>query len=181
MKCVNTYNIAYESLSLGAHTYEYVINDDFFQQYGTEVIKSGRLNAIVKLDKHTSFMELAFAIDGMVSVDCDRCLDMYNQTIEFNGKLIVKFGDSNIDDGDDIIWIDKSEGILRLAKWLNEFIVLSLPIRKVHPEDKDGNSLCNQQMLAYLGCHGDEDDEDEQHMADSRWDALKTLKNREDN
>ncbi|MFV0346888.1 MAG: YceD family protein [Bacteroidales bacterium] len=179
MKYTETYCIPYEGLSLGKHKYEYTLSNDFFLNHGTVDISTGDLLAIVVIDKHPSFIELSFEIEGSVELECGRCLDMYNQDLDYVGKLIVKFGDKDIDEGDDIVWIDKSEGILHLAKWLNEFVVLSLPIRRVHPDSQDGKSSCNEQMLAYLDNEIDASEKDD-NVSDSRWDALKVLKDEVD-
>ncbi|MFV0483961.1 MAG: YceD family protein [Bacteroidales bacterium] len=181
MSYTEAYNILYEGLSLGEHTYEYIINNGFFSRHGTGAVSSGDLLANVVLVKHASFMELYFDIEGDVDIECDRCLDLYKHDIHYNGKLIVKLSDKHIDDGDDIVWIDKKEGTLHLAKWINEFIVLSLPMRCVHPDDANGKSTCNKTMMSYIDIPSRTPDKEEQTNDAGIWDALKALKENDKN
>jgi len=46
-----------------------------------------------------------------------------------------------------------------------------LPIKKVHPEDNDGNSTCNPKVIKKL------EELENQNPIDSRWNELKKLKN----
>lgn len=62
---------------------------------------------------------------------------------------------------------------LDLQQQIYEFIMLALPIRRVHPVDKNGNSTCDPVMLKKL----DELIVDEEKDTDPRWDELKKLMN----
>jgi uncharacterized metal-binding protein YceD (DUF177 family) len=50
--------------------------------------------------------------------------------------------------------------------------MLALPIRKIHPDDSNGNSTCDPVMLKKL-----EDLRVEESENDPRWDELKKLMN----
>jgi uncharacterized metal-binding protein YceD (DUF177 family) len=65
------------------------------------------------------------------------------------------------------------ENELDLQQHLYEFIMLALPIKRVHPNDEEGNSTCDPVMLKKL----DELIVDEEPGTDPRWDELKKLKN----
>jgi uncharacterized metal-binding protein YceD (DUF177 family) len=100
--------------------------------------------------------------------------------------LIVKLGKDYSEESDEIIIIPESEGIINLAWFLYEFIVLAIPIKHIHAPGK-----CNKQMTAKLKKHTakaaddddsldmeeDEmaDDEETESASDPRWDALKEL------
>jgi len=60
-----------------------------------------------------------------------------------------------------------------LQQHIYEFIHLALPIRRVHPDDKKGNSTCDPIMLKKL----EELVIDEDVDNDPRWDELKRLMN----
>jgi len=58
---------------------------------------------------------------------------------------------------------------------LYEFIHLALPIRRVHPLDKNGKVDCNPEMIKKLNKLLIT--EEKQNNTDSRWDKLKKLIN----
>ncbi|MBK7589155.1 MAG: hypothetical protein IPI22_12930 [Bacteroidetes bacterium] len=37
-----------------------------------------------------------------------------------------------------------------MSTWIYEFIILSVPIQHIHPDDEQGKSTCNKQALAIL-------------------------------
>jgi uncharacterized metal-binding protein YceD (DUF177 family) len=86
--------------------------------------------------------------------------------------------------------IPEAEGVINLAWFLYEFIVLAIPIKHVHTPGK-----CNKQMSAKLKKHTTKADNDDdafdidasddivvtdedpiEEATDPRWDALKGLK-----
>ena len=103
--------------------------------------------------KHTRFLELTFILKGWAEVDCDRCLYPVNLDIASKSQMYVKF-DSHVDDENseenDVIVLSNDEDLLDVAQYLYEYAHLSLPIRRVHPDDTDGQSTCNQEMLLKL-------------------------------
>jgi uncharacterized metal-binding protein YceD (DUF177 family) len=92
--------------------------------------------------------------------------------IEFATKLFVKFGETNEEQTDEIIVLSFSEHEFDLKQYLYEYILLSLPYRKVHPNDKKGKSLCNKEMLKKLNEYVIRGDD---QTIDPRWDNLKNL------
>jgi uncharacterized metal-binding protein YceD (DUF177 family) len=57
-----------------------------------------------------------------------------------------------------------------MSPFLYEYIHLLLPIRRVHPEDDQGNSRCDPEIIRKLK------ELSESHMPDPRWEALNQLK-----
>ena len=72
------------------------------------------------------------------------------QPIESENRLLVKFGKSIEDIDPDIISVPVDEHELDLQQQLYEFIMLALPIKRVHPVDKKGKSTCDPEMLKKL-------------------------------
>ena len=61
-----------------------------------------------------------------------------------------------------------------LFHFVYESIMLALPIQVLHPDDENGNSTCNPEILKIMNEHSpDAKKEDE---IDPRWEALKKLK-----
>ena len=74
--------------------------------------------------------------------------------------------------------IPEQEGDLNIAWYLYEFIVLALPMKRVHAPGK-----CNHEMTGRLKKHSAEavGDEDEEMQVDPRWAGLKDIQIDEDN
>jgi uncharacterized metal-binding protein YceD (DUF177 family) len=100
---------------------------------------------------------------------------MFARPLQCENRLLVKPGKSISDDDPDIISLSSDENELDLRQNFYEYIHLALPIKRVHPDDKNGNSTCNPEMLKKLK-ELLVDEEDEKHI-DPRWDDLKKLMN----
>ena len=164
--------IPYEGLSIGNHEFIFSINRLFFEEISYSEIKNGNVNVKLDLEKQETMLVLLFEIEGEVEVVCDRCTENFNYPLRGDQKLIIQFGDHFSEESSELIIIPKSESEIKIAPYIYEYINLLLPIQKIHPEDKNGNSTCNPEMLEKLNNLS----RNEKHM-DPRWDALKKLKN----
>lgn len=125
MKHNREYEIAWQGLKPGPHTYVYDIDDRFMQE--REVEKdfrdwSGRIT--LEFDKHENFFMLHFDIDGHVTVPCDRCGDDFKLRLWDEFDLVIKLtGEDNAEreDEDDVVFIPRSETVIDISKWLTSF------------------------------------------------------------
>ena len=173
------YDVAFKGLKEGLHEFEYEIEDAFFEHFDQEIVHAGKVNVKASLEKRNTFMKLLFTIHGRVELTCDRCLEKYLQKVENKAEVFVKFSQSVQEDDDQVMWISPEEYRINLAQLIYEYIVLSLPLKHVHPDKENGKSGCDQKMIQKLENHkphaGNKEDED--HPVDPRWEALKKLKN----
>ncbi|MDR2690932.1 MAG: DUF177 domain-containing protein [Dysgonamonadaceae bacterium] len=165
---------------------EYLLDNPFFININDgEELRRGRVNVRLTVTRHMDFFDFAFVLSGIAVVSCDRCLDDMDFPVETTAHLIVKFGKDYSEESDEIVVIPESEGVINLAWFLYEFVVLTIPIKHTHAPGK-----CNKQMTSQLKKHltepkedGDMFDADTDDMAipddrdiDPRWDALKEFK-----
>ena len=167
------YNIAFKGLSEGSHEFDYLIERNFFEYFAGGIADDGNVNVKVILEKQSAFMVLWFHISGTVKIQCDRCLDLFDQPIENENKIFIKYGEQNFEEGDDVIWVGQGDNQINVAKLIYDFIILSIPIKHIHPERTDGKSKCNPDMLEKLNKMGTSDSDAEE--PDPRWDELKKL------
>ena len=163
------YNIAFKGLAEGKHEFEYLIDKKFFNYFAGGIADNGKVNVKVTLEKQSSLMMLRFHVNGIVEIQCDRCLDLFDQAITSENKIFVKYGEENFDEGDDVLWVGQSDNVLNVAKLIYDFIILSIPIKHVHPDEED----CNPEMISKLSGMNTPTDQPEE--TDSRWDELKKL------
>jgi len=167
------YTIPLSGLKEGHHTIDFEIDKEFFEQFEESEVKEGSLIANIVMDKRSSHSDLLIRISGNVKICCDRCLEMFFHPVVCENRLLVKFG-KTIDDIDpDILSLPVGEHELDLQQHIYEFILLALPIKRVHPNDNKGISTCDPAMLKKL----DELIVDEEPETDPRWDELKKLMN----
>jgi uncharacterized protein len=165
--------IQLSGLKEGHHTIDFEIDKAFFDQFEESEVKEGSLIANIEMDKRTTHLDLKIGISGSVRVSCDRCLEMFSQPVTSENRLLIKFGKSLEDIDPDILSVPIDEHELDLQQQIYEFIMLALPIKRVHPADKKGKSTCDPVMLKKLEELIIEEEKDN----DPRWDELKKLIN----
>ncbi|MFZ4401807.1 MAG: YceD family protein [Bacteroidales bacterium] len=168
MGYLKQYILPFSGLSLDKHYYHFDIDGKFFAEFEYTEIEQASINVDLTLDRQERMLVLDFAINGSINVMCDRCLDNFDFTVDKHERLIVKLGDKWEEESEDILIIPESEHQIDISSYLYEYIVLMLPIKKTHPEDKDGNTKCNPEIINKLN-------ELSKPEPDSRWDSLKGL------
>ncbi len=150
MSTLSFYNIAFKGLSQGKHIFDFEIDRKFFAEFEGSILEDGQVNVRLTLEKQSSLMIFWFEVQGTVEVQCDRCLEMYNQPIKSKDRIFVKFGEKEFVEGDDVIWVSTNDYQLNVAQLIYEFIGLAIPIKKIHPDDEEGNSMCDSEMIEKL-------------------------------
>jgi uncharacterized protein len=171
---LSKYRIVHKGLSEGLHEFEFDLDSLFFESIEYSDIKNGNLKAKVLLNKKSTFLELDFQIDGIIELNCDRCLDEYNQPINYNGKLFVKFSEKEDDLAENVICLLSSEFEFDISHYIYESINLSIPLKRVHPDDENGDVACNPEMLKEINKYKTDKPADEN--IDPRWENLRNLK-----
>ena len=168
-----SFTIPLVGLKEGRHTIDFEIGEEFFEQLEESEVKEGSLIAYIEMDKRSSHIDLSVRISGDVKICCDRCLEMFSYPVDCTNRLLVKFGKSMESSDPDIITLPADEQELDLKQHIYEYILLSIPIKRVHPDDEFGNSTCDPFMLKKL----EEFIIDQENEIDPRWDELKKLMN----
>jgi uncharacterized metal-binding protein YceD (DUF177 family) len=171
MSILSFYNIAFKGLSVGKHLFEFEVDRKFFEAFKEGLVEEGTVKVNLTLDKQSSMMVLWFDVKGTVRVQCDRCLESYNQPIESKERMIVKLGDKKFTDGDDVIWVSNNDYQLNVAQLIYEYICLAIPIKKVHPDNENEESKCDPEMLEKLNKYMIGENE----VINPAWNNLKKL------
>jgi uncharacterized metal-binding protein YceD (DUF177 family) len=171
------YIIQFAGLGLGKHDYEFEVKDEFFDDLDYSEIKQGSVAVKLELLKQSQMMVLEFNIGGTVKAECDLCTGEFDLGIDGQYRLIVKVGGHETgDEDDDIITIAANEHELDISQYIYEYIILSLPIKRVHPADDKGNSTCDKEVLKKLENFLVEEEKEEEEKTDPRWNGLKNIK-----
>ncbi|MFA8433860.1 MAG: DUF177 domain-containing protein [Marinifilaceae bacterium] len=165
------YTVPFKGLNDGVHEFEFTIDEKFFEHFqGAEDYK-GELEVKVVLEKKTLVMPLEISLRGKVNVNCDRCLDRFDLPVEGTTSLFIKFGEEREELAEDVIVVPEEENEIQLAQYIYELFSLSLPLKIVHPDDEDGFSTCNEEMIQKI----DEFSVKEEEKIDPRWNELRKL------
>jgi uncharacterized metal-binding protein YceD (DUF177 family) len=175
MKASKEYIIEFAGLSVGEHLYELNVNDKFFENLDYSEIKQGDILVKVTMLKQSSMMVLHFDISGTVKLICDRCATDFDLPIIGSNKLIVKVGGNfEKSDDDDIICIADNEHKIDLTQFIYEYIILSIPIKRMHSDEKDCDKVALDKLSTLKG--EEEGTGNKETKTDPRWDILKDVK-----
>jgi len=167
---LKNFNIPFRGLSIGVHDYNWEIDEKFFEAIENPEISDGNLNVKLDLEKQERMMVLSFFINGEIKAQCDRCLDDLYIPIELSEVMYIKFGTERKEESEDVLIIPDSDYQIDVSGLINEYIILSLPLKKVHPTDENGNNDCNKEVIRKLEEHSG------QKTVDPRWEQLKNIK-----
>jgi uncharacterized protein len=163
---VRDFVINIHGLSKDVHQFDYQLDDLFFKNFGQEVIQKGSFDAKITLDKRETFIDTHFVLKGSVELICDRSLEPFQFPISINRKIVFKYGDEEKEVSDEIQIILASRDQLEMGQFMYEFILLEIPMKKLHPKFKNESS---EDTIVYTSTT-------EEAAIDPRWEALKKLK-----
>lgn len=171
MKLLSEYDIPYYGLKEGVHEFDFDVSAGFFEYFENPDFTGGELKIRLKLIRESQLITLIFSISGYISVICDRCLELYNYPVKSEESVFIRFGENYEELDNNIVIIPRNEKIINIAQFIYEFTVLNLPIKRVHPDNKDGNSECDPEMLKKIAGYS----KNIEKHTDPRWDILKEV------
>jgi len=175
MNKLSEFNIKFEGLKQGTHFYEFYVDNAFFEEFDSFDYKDSAIAVGLEFEKQSTIMVLTFDFLGTFTVPCDRCLDDVEVEVSGEEKLIVKFGNEEYDDTEEILMLPVHEFELNVAKHIYEFINVNMPLKRVHSE-----GLCNSEVIERLGgvapAANDIDSENKEIDVDPRWASLQDIK-----
>ena len=170
---MNDFTIKLGALTNGKNSFSFDIKDQFFEAFTMSDVECAEIKAIAILDKDGAKIKLRLTIEGLVNnLPCDICTDEISVNINAQTNVIIKVTDEDLASTDEIFYIKKSENQIDLKQLIFEMIILTLPKRRQHPLDENGQSTCNKEMVDLVNKYT----EIKEKSSDSRWDVLKDLK-----
>ena len=177
---MGAYSINIVGLSNKQHHFHYEFGQEFFREYGTDLVSEGTFVVDLLLDKHETFLEGEFKIKGNARLVCDRSLEPFDFPIELTRKIVFKYGDKNEEITDEIIIIHRDTATLEVGQYIYEFIALAIPLKKLHPrftdEEEQDEDFSTGKIVYSSEAEGDDKNNDNDNEVDPRWNILKKLK-----
>jgi uncharacterized protein len=169
---VNPFSVNIIGLGYKAHSFDFQFGDEFFAKYGQELISGGNFTSQVILEKHETFIEAEFKINGQARLICDRSLDPFDFPVAIDKKMVFKYGDEEKELSDEIFLITHETASIDLGQFMYEFIALEIPMRKIHPRFQEEEEEGTEGKIVYSSSTEKKDEEN----IDPRWEQLKKLK-----
>jgi len=167
MNAFVAYSIPIMGLKFGIHQFTYAIDTGFFSHFDGTPVEKGLVHFDLVLDKRPDMLILDFGLHGYVEEICDRCTAPIHLPLEDERQLIVKYGEAEGEEEDEVVFISREASELNVAKYLYEFTVLALPITNTYDCQADATPPCNQEILKYLNQNPDDT------PTNPIWEALK--------
>ncbi len=153
--------------------YNYILTKDYFQALENSEISNGDVKAKLNIIKQSGYFIFEFNLEGSVWIECTRCLDDMQQPINYSDTIKVKLSEKE-SENDDIVTVSQQDGIINVAWYLYEFIMLNIPLVHTHNENE-----CNKEVLSKLNGYITQSDEIEtenkKEEIDPRWAKLKNI------
>ncbi|MCD4736785.1 MAG: DUF177 domain-containing protein [Bacteroidales bacterium] len=170
MDILKEFIIPFKGLSEGDHKYSFEVGNQFFEKTENPDIRNGKFLVSLNLEKKERMMILDFYIQGYAIVECDRCLEDLEISINTRDILYIKFGDVYNEESENVMVIADSDYKFDTSRFINDYITLGLPMRKIHGGKGSEESRCNENVEKTLtGMY-------ERKKTDPRWEKLKELK-----
>ncbi len=160
-KRLRKYDIKLFDLDEGANRFDYRLEQDFFDGFGTMEFEKAGIDATVNITKHGQLMEVDLHTRGHVELLDDRTAEPYMQPLSGSIRTVLRFGPEYNDDNDDLILIPFDTPVFNVAQLLYESVLLSIPMKHLDPQRP----------------YEEEDTENEPAHIDPRWMELKKLLN----
>src|SRR5690606_11887557 len=105
MKKLKDFDIPFVGLKQGKHQFDFKIKTAFFDAFEYDDFNDADIKVSLLLDKKSNMLELTFRSQGYVNVNCDVSNEAYDQELEGELHLVVKFGDEYNDENEEILII----------------------------------------------------------------------------
>lgn len=203
VKDLRTFEIDIIALKLGSHSFTFDLDNAFFDYFLNNqngFIEKGNCKAEVVFEKNEQLIRATFIIEGNIELICDRSLDRFDYQVDAEEFILYKYSEEEKELTEEIILITRRTPSINVGSLLHEFIVLDIPMKRLHPrfleeddyaesEDFDnldeGSSNKKAKKINFIyssenNINGDDktNSSSKEEKIDPRWSVLKNLKNR---
>lgn len=174
MNNLKEYLIPFAGLKVGKHQFDYQLDNTFFEHFDYDEFNDASIKVVVVLEKKSTMLELDIKHKGTVNVPCDVSGEEFDLPVKGKLKLLVKFGEEFNDENEELLILPHGEFEVNVAQYIYESIVVSLPLRRIHPGIKDGSLT---EVIEKLNSLAPGENKLEEHKGDidPRWEDLKKL------
>ena len=155
--------IPLNGLTAGKNEFFLHAGKEFFDSFENEEILDADLQIRILVEKSGRYIGVDCDIEGMVVVECDRCLDRLEMPVDTLVRLSVKFGEEEAlevsqEAEREVIFVKEDDAQLDMSQIVYDYACLALPMQRMH---KMGE--CDPEAMKYYEApvHDDIVNEDE--------------------
>lgn len=143
-KLLRKFDIKIQSLSNNEHKFRFEFNQDLFDFFSqeNEIINTNGI-CKVSLIKSDLMLDVKFSIDGQTDLICDRTLKKFTYSLNSDKKILFKFGEEDQELSEEMVVIDRNKSKINMGKFIYEFFILELPVKRLHPSVKNEDNIDN--------------------------------------
>ena len=143
-KLLRKFDIKIQSLSNNEHKFRFEFNQDLFDFFSqeNEIINTNGI-CEVSLIKSDLMLDVKFLIDGQTDLICDRTLKKFTYSLNSDKKILFKFGEEDQELSEEMVVIDRNKSKINMGKFIYEFFILELPVKRLHPSVKNEDNIDN--------------------------------------
>ncbi|MBR1792621.1 MAG: DUF177 domain-containing protein [Bacteroidales bacterium] len=168
--------VRFSGLKSGVYDFEFRLGKEFFERFENEDLQGGEVVFYVSLERKERLMLFKMSFNGRVLTQCDRCLGELEVPVSGEHLLTVQISEEPVESEDeDVVVLSEKENEIDLGQWMYEFIVIAVPMRHVHPDDANGKSTCDPEMLKLLQTVHEDMGAEADQPVDPRWAKLLDL------
>lgn len=153
MDILRNYIFEFKKYPLGTHVFYLKPQKNLFSKYKNKKINYANLKVKGTADIQNNQVIIELKIIGFLNLACDICNEFFDYYIKRKITLIYKITDHPLENENEIFYISPETTQINLKKLIYEYVLLSLPIKIVHPLDSNGNRTCNPEVLKILENH----------------------------
>ena len=147
----SNFTIPLNGLTAGKNEFFWQAGKEFFDSFDNAEILDAQLDADVIVEKSGRYIGVDCDVRGKVTVECDRCLDELDMSIDVEIRLSVKYGmEENSEEPQpgerEVIFIPETDAEFDLSQIIYDYVCLSLPMQRTHAEGE-----CNPEAMKYYG------------------------------
>ena len=129
---MDSFIIPLNGWAAGEREFRFHADTEFFQKFDNTEILDADVNVEIRVTKEgMQKVEAVLRLQGTVTVPCNRCLEPVVIPVEANPSEVLAPGEEEVD------W-DLSQAVY-------DYVCLSLPLQRVHPEGE-----CNPDTVRFL-------------------------------
>ena len=107
--------------------------------FAEKEIYSDNIDVRVELNKYEKNLKCSVKISTVAHHTCDRCLEKYSLPFNESFELLFHIGNKDFEtDEDDVVFIAPETVEIDLTDWIIEYLILSLPMKKLCSKDCKG-------------------------------------------
>ena len=134
MKRINEYIIPIQGLADGKHEFDLRTDGHLLNYFSDSSSYISNINVNINLLKKNNMYDIRFLLNGETLLECDRCLDKYDQKIDNEFNIIIKHSDKageHVEGDIELRFVGHDCSQVNFAKDIYEYILLSLPAKKL--------------------------------------------------